>query len=203
MKFIKDLENKYLSSSTKERVALDKKYLAYLEEKLKTDPNDVPSLIHCGVLYWEPFHDHIKAAMYLKKAIVIDPKNVDARYWLSTMYYHDCWYKEAEKILVEALEIDPKRADCLNRMATLIWDYYKDLPRAIHYAQQAVHFAPDCPSFVRFLEMLQEKARNIQAVKLYSQKLEELSKIPPVKIRNGIEYYYEMIVTGRGRNKNE
>lgn len=201
---IKTLEARFEArKSTDDFFKLCREHLILLEEKLKQTPENAQYLTQSGVLFWEPFHDHDKAIKYLKKAIDIDPRQVEAFMWLSTIYYHDCYYKEAEEAAIAGLKIDPKNADCLYRLAIVIEDYYRDIPRALQYAQQAVDCAPDCPSYVRFVIYLLLEMRHLQAAEFYLEKYIKLSKRPPVRMRNGVEEYYENIVTGRGRSDNK
>lgn len=200
---ISDLENRYSNvSDPLELINLDKKYFEYLLDAIKIDPQNISILIHLGVLSWEPFHKQEQAIAYLQKAIEYDPINVEARFWLAKCFYHDfCDYKNAQILLEEALKIDPQRADCLSIFTSIIHDTTKDWNKCIIYLQKAIQSSPDWPQLYFCLATEYLKVNRIADAEIQADKIEKLIPLPVTRVRNGVEYYYETIVTGRS-NKN-
>jgi tetratricopeptide (TPR) repeat protein len=177
---------------------LSQQYIAYLQEKLKKNPRDTQALIHFGVLSWEPFHKYETAVESLKKALEYDPMNVDAHFWLANCYYQDrCEYEKSEEMALKALAIDPTRADCLCLLGIINWDYHENLQMAIHYLEKAVRYAPDWPMIRHLLATLFLRSKDIKSAEFHVEKALELSKVIPIKPRNGVEKYYENVITGR------
>lgn len=196
---LSEIEKRYLASSTvDEHFEIDDMHRTYLKKLIEKDPQNIQALIQLGVLCWEPFHDDIKAIEYLEKAIKYDPQNIDARFWLAKCYYHDnCAYEKAKQLLKDALNIDPKRSDCFHLLATIIEDFDRNNEEALKYVKKAVEFAPDWPANIAFLVSLYIETNDIPSAEREILKLEKLTKLPLVKPKNGVEDYYETIVTGR------
>lgn len=72
-----------LAKEMRERVILDKRYFAYLERQIASHAADVTTFMHHGILAWEPFHKSEQAIESLGKAISLEPKNTEARFWLA------------------------------------------------------------------------------------------------------------------------
>lgn len=195
-----EIEKQYLASTTvDEHFEIDNMHRAYLEKKIEENPKNIQALIQLGVLCWEPFHEQNRALEYLEKAVEYDPQNVDALFWGAKCIYHDfCAYEGAKQLLRLALTIDPKRADCLDLLATIIEDFDRNDAEALEYVKKAVELAPDWPACRAFLVSLYVKLHDIPSAERELEKLEELCKLPLIKPKNGVEDYYENIVTGRG-----
>lgn len=195
------LEDMYRSSlDVNERFELTRQYRSYLEKWLEQNPKDIQALTHLGMLCWEPFHEKKKAITYLEKAIQYDPKNIDARFWLAKCYYHDyCAYEKAIQIASEALQIDPSRADCLAFLAMVVEDTTQNWNEAIAYLKRAIQSKPNWPAPRFFLASLYLQTGDIVSAEEQIQKIQELSTQPFEKPKNGIEAYYEAIVTCRSR----
>lgn len=195
-----ELEKKYQISSPEELLKLDEQYRAYLEEKIKQDPNDIQAHIYLGILLWEPFHDDKNAIKHLEKALQHDPKNIDARFWLATCCYHDyCDYSKAMQLLLEAIQIDPNRADCLSLLAAVVIDANKAYEEALNYLVRAAQNAPDWPMLYFQLASLYLELNDGVSAELQAQKIKELASASRIRPRNAIEDYYESIVTGRSK----
>ncbi len=198
-----ELEREYQATAitnppVSELFSLDRRYYSYLEEKNKQNPHDIQTLIHLGMLSWEPFHKQEKAIEYLEKAIEYDPNNVEARFWLAKCYYHDyCDYERVKKILLEALSIDPQRADCLDLLSGVIRDMSEDWKEAIKYAEKAILYAPDWPMLRASLAELYLKIKDTDKAEFQIQQAFVHFKPLATYPKNFVEDYYEGIVTGR------
>lgn len=197
---VAELEAKYQACNDVDMlIELDKEYIRYLQGRLALNPMDVQALIHLGVLSWEPFHDEKKAIHYLQQAVACDPKNVEARFWMAKCYYHDfCDYAKAKAVLLEALDIDPSRSDCLSLLASISWTISNKIDKAIHYLELAVQYEPSWPFPQLFLGELYLKINQTEMAKKQVKKLQELARNPIKRPRNGVEDYYETLVTGKG-----
>jgi tetratricopeptide (TPR) repeat protein len=196
---IVELEQRYqLASSVDELIEIDEEYYSYLEDQIKEDPKNIQALVHLGVLSWEPFHKNEKAIEYLERAIKYDPKNIEARFWLAKCYYHDyCAYEKARQILLEALQIDPNRPEGLSLLALVIGDTTEDWNEAIAYLEKAIQYEPEWPMLRFSLGSRYLEIGEIALAELQAQKIQELSLLRHEKPKNGVEDYYESVVTGR------
>ena len=173
-------------------------YYNSLKEKVKNNPRDIASLIQIGALDFEYFHRHQDAVDYLQRAINLDQENVDARFWLAACLYHDyCDYANAEKVLREALKLDPYRADCLSLLASVSWNTGKPLDIAVSYLKKAVEIAPDWPLLRHKLATLLLESNQIELAGLEIKKALSSATSLPKQTQNEVEYYYENVVTGR------
>jgi hypothetical protein len=83
----------------------------------------------------------------------------------------------------------------------VIHDTTKDWEKAIGFLEQAITNAPDWPTLYFYLASLYLIVNNVSAAELQAHKIEKLIPLPSIRPRNGVEYYYETVVTGRN-NKN-
>ena len=178
---------------------MHEKYFCYLEEEIKKNPIDIPTLLHLGILSWEPFHRQEEAIVYLEKVIAYDPKNVDARFWLAKCYYHDyCAYEKVKALLLEALEINPNRADCLALLGSLVLDSSNSLKEAIFYYEKAIKQAPNWPMLRYVIAEFYLQAKDIKSAEYHAQEALAQFKPSDPPSKNFIEDYYKDVVTGRG-----
>ncbi len=194
-----EFENIYRQTTeVSELLNLDRQYRNYLKEKLVSNPSDASTIMRLGIMAWEPFHEREEAIRYLEHAIALDPNIVDARFWLAKCYYHDyCNYDQAEKLIFEALRLDPTRADCLYLLAGVILDTTEKLDDAIACLEKAIEYAPDWPTLHSFLASLYIRANRLDCAERQASKIRDLAQTPPVRPGNSIDEYYELVVTGR------
>ena len=174
-------------------------YRFNLRKNLEKNPEDVNSLIHLGALEFECFHNINEATLLLEKAIQIDPLNPKPKFWLAMCFFYDCFqYSNAQKLLKEALELDPKQPECLSLLGWIIRETDGPINEAIQYVQQALLYAPDWPmlrwQIARFFLLID----NVEAAENEVQKAFQIRPLDPHKITNEVERYYEDVVTGRG-----
>ncbi|HVW98993.1 MAG TPA: tetratricopeptide repeat protein [Candidatus Babeliaceae bacterium] len=124
---------------------MDNNFKEHLEAKILYNPEDSEALILLGALEFVKFHQVKPATKILKKALQQDPQNINARFWLAVCSYYFLDYQEAEKILIEAINLDRTRADCLSLLAYLNWDRKSSLENSLSYLKQAIHINPDWP----------------------------------------------------------
>ena len=200
--FLEKLEEEYQKNAAQagldERMRMHEKYFSYLEKQIKKNPIDIPTLLHLGILSWEPFHRQEEAIIYLEKVIAYDPKNVDARFWLAKCYYHDyCAYEKVKALLLEALEINPNRADCLALLGSLVLDSSNSLKEAIFYYEKAIKQAPNWPILRQVIAGFYLQNNDIKSAEYHAQQALAQFKPPDSPPKNFIEDYYEDVVTGR------
>src|SRR5208283_440775 len=80
---------------------------APLLEKLKTTPNDAGLLAQLGTIY-NSMHQFQEGALYLRRALQLDPKNIPLRVELSSSLYYSGDVDGALEQLDQALKYDPK-----------------------------------------------------------------------------------------------
>lgn len=162
-----------------------------------TDLQEAESLVTLGALKFTKFHRWEAAIYHFKQALVQDPTNVDARFWLSICFCHYQDYDKAEMFLTQALELDPKRADCLSLMADFVWDRYHFLEKSLSYLMEATKISPDWPkSRVELIRVLFNLGRFQEARQEIDHAMGLLDQ--PITIpKNEIEHYYEKNITGK------
>jgi tetratricopeptide (TPR) repeat protein len=138
----------------------------------------------------------------LRKAIRLDPKNIEARFWLAQCFYHDlCNYDESKKLLIQGLAIDPSRADCLEALAAIIEDTTQDYEESSNYLLKAIHYQPNWPNLRCYLASIYIKQKKLILAKQELDQAIILSQFPLKVPKSPIEDYYETIITGRA-NRN-
>jgi tetratricopeptide (TPR) repeat protein len=175
------------------------KYRSNLLKNLELSPDDFDSLIYLGALEFEYFYEHEKAIDYLEKAIQLSSNSVKAKFWLGLCLYHDyCEYSKSEKIITEALEIDPSNPACLSLLASIYRATDRSSAKAYEFIQKAILTAPDWPA-LRYQQA---------GILIHLDKLKEAEdvihnalKITPFldksTVANEVDRYYENVVTGR------
>ncbi len=169
-----------------------------LRSKILYNPNDIKSLIELGVL---EFLNAPIAKMRLcvsRKFIHLEPSNVDARFWLGFClyrYYSD--YDQAEKILSEALGLDPARADCLSLLAYINWDRGFSLVDSLAELEKAIHINPDWPMLRIESIYILLNLSHFDAAEKALERAESLLAQVVMTPENVVEQYYENVVTGR------
>jgi tetratricopeptide (TPR) repeat protein len=173
--------------------------LADLEEAraATTDrPDDAEAWIRLGRLLHEPGHRDEEAVGALNKALEADPSSVTARYWLAELQlldFHDA--KAAERILREALELDPSSAACLSLLVSARRDLNAPPEEMVALAQRAVRAAPDwrTPRSALVVALI-DAGRRHEA----RQELRALEALPIIPVPDDpFEAEFEWSVTGR------
>jgi len=164
-------------------------------------PNDIEVLINVGVyLFLLDCYPH-ESQLYLKKAIEIDPTNVDAYFWLALcIYYSTCDYEMARELLYKAIKLAPQRADCLSLLASVIQGIEGPTQECLDFLRSAIKLAPDwtLPRQV-LIQIYTWEGEFILAEK----ELQKLATVVQnmgdrdIEVKNDIEDYYERCVTGR------
>jgi|GEM_PF-2325883 len=177
-------------------------YRLQLEQKLEMDPKDVNSLVLLGVLAFEYYHESDHALSLFKQAILLDPLNVDVKFWLSMCLFYDyLFYEEAEKFVKEALIINSNDPRCLSLMARIIRDNDGSAEEGIDYVKKAILHSPDWPMLRYQLAEFFLSLGDIEKAELEFEKMMEMKSLDPHIIKNEVDKYYETIVTGRTWDK--
>jgi tetratricopeptide (TPR) repeat protein len=107
-------------------------------------PDDAEAWIRLGRLLHEPGHRYDEAVATLNKALEADPNSVKARFWLARLQVlHFFEAETAERLLRDALEIDPNCAECLTFLISARWDLGAPPDEVLALARRAVQAAPE------------------------------------------------------------
>lgn len=194
-----EIEQRYLSSLEGEgHFKIDKEYRAHLEAQIEEDPGNVHALVPLAVLLWGPFQDEQGAIATLLKAIQSEPGSVEAYFWLAKFYTELGFYKEAKQAVMNALRLEPQRADCLAVLGEILENSSESLEEALICFEKAVEHAPDWPALWLSLGLLYLKQGQTKYAEEHFKMVGELASNPIRKTRNGVEKYYELMITGRG-----
>lgn len=88
-------------------------------------------------------HNYDQALPALKKAVQLDPSNLDALTDLGNTYFHLEKYEDAEKTYRSILEQAPEVKDALHYLGDIYGDYYKDIPKALEFYDKAILLYPN------------------------------------------------------------
>lgn len=173
-------------------------YQSSLQKRIEENEQDVEALISLGALEFEYFRNDEEAILLLEKAIHLDPLNIKAKFWLAMCLYYDCFaYSKAEKLLNEALQLDPNRPECLSLMAWIVRESKGPVNRAMEYVQKAIAYAPDWPMLRFQLARLFLSIGKFEAAEKEVQLAMQMPLLDPKDTSNDVERYYENVVTGR------
>ncbi len=89
---------------------LDTAQVAKLMAKLKTSPNDVPTLLALGNLYFNA-NDFASATQFMKQVVAIEPKNVTALLALGAGDFNSNQNVQAEQEWLQVVAIDPNNVE--------------------------------------------------------------------------------------------
>jgi len=113
-----------------------------LVEKLKTSPNDPKLLAQVAALYAST-HQFKDAVSYYRKALQVDPKNVNTRTELASSLYYSGDVDGSLKQLQQALEDKPNDVNALFNLGMIKYRGKDDAPGAIAAWQQLLKTHPD------------------------------------------------------------
>lgn len=175
----------------------DKQFLETLLKRETAEPENIDLLIKLGRIYFVPFYEIKQALFYLDKALTLDPKNTEGRFWVAKcMYHYYCDFARAKTVLEEALAINPILPECLSLLASVLGDLDEPIEQRIKLLNEAVRLAPDWTSPRRSLALLLiKKGQLSEAERLLLDGLELLK--PQETIHDPLDAYYESAVTGR------
>lgn len=115
-----------------------------LETRLRVAPDDVAAWVRLGAVNFVRAHDPDGALAALAEALRRDPTNVDARFWTAKCHFHDfADPAETQRILEEALALDPARADCLSLLVSALYELGRGEAEYLPLQERAVRSAPD------------------------------------------------------------
>jgi len=118
----------------------DKK-AAPLLEKLQSDPNNSDLLIQTGDIYLSS-HQFKEAAVYLDRALQVDPKNVAVRIQMASCFYYNGDVDGAINQLQQSLHYDAKDANALFNLGMIKWQGKHDSKGAVAAWQQLLKSNP-------------------------------------------------------------
>ena len=122
---------------------IDKKRFNLLQNLLIKEPTNILYLVEFGALLLLAYNDINQAIDVFKKVLKFDSKNIDARFWLATIYYY-CFdhVKQAENYIKEVLKIAPCDARALSFMYLISWRTTKSMANGVHYLEKAIKNEP-------------------------------------------------------------
>lgn len=115
---------------------------APLLEQLKSNPKDDSVLSQLGALY-SSAHQFQQSAEYYRKALEVDPKNLNIRTQLASSLYYGGDVDGALKQLQQVLKSDPKNANALFNLGMIKWKGKDDAAGAIATWQELLRTNPD------------------------------------------------------------
>jgi tetratricopeptide (TPR) repeat protein len=179
--------------------ASDLEKLQELRGKLNQNPKDAKILVRLGVMLFEPFHQTEEAIANFEKAIEVCPSSDDAYFWLAKCYFHEYVdLQRAKESLEKGLEINSERADCLSLLSSVLTDLGHAPEDYIAYIRRAIQLAPDWIIPRQQLALTLLKMGRFDEAELSVK--DALSVVRQVSLpADPVEEYYELAVTGRGR----
>jgi cytochrome c-type biogenesis protein CcmH/NrfG len=125
--------------------------------QLKSNPNDVDTIVKLGNLYYDS-QAYPQAIDYYEKAIGIQPNNADVRTDLGTAYWYTGNADQAIANFEKALAIRPNQAATLFNLGIVRWQGKKDPQGAIVAWEKLLQTNPDYPQKDQ-VQMLIERAK--------------------------------------------
>ena len=125
--------------------------------QLKTNPNDVDTLVKLGNLYFDA-QTYADAIVYYEKAVAIQPKDPDVRTDLGTAYWYTGNADKAIDNFNQALAIRPNHPGTLFNLGIVKWQGKKDPKGAIVAWEKLLQTNPDYPQKDQ-VQMLIERAK--------------------------------------------
>jgi cytochrome c-type biogenesis protein CcmH/NrfG len=125
--------------------------------QLKTNPNDVDTVIKLGNLYYDS-QDYPQAIEYYEKALELQPNNADVRTDLGTAYWYTGNADKAIASFEKALTIRPNHAATLFNLGIVKWQGKRDPKGAIVAWEKLLQTNPDYPQKDQ-VQMLIERAK--------------------------------------------
>lgn len=168
-----------------------------LRINLLYDPMSVRYMTLLGALQLTELHQYRQAISILQKVLDINYLAIDAYFWLALCHCHLNESFVALKIIDQALQINPQRADCISLKAYILWDEKIDPILSIKCLKEALFLAPFWPQLHLELISFQYTLGNYKEALQQVQTAQSLLQIPPVTTDNPVEAYYEKWVTGR------
>jgi cytochrome c-type biogenesis protein CcmH/NrfG len=133
------------------------KAVAPLLAQLKSNPNDVDTIVKLGNLYYDS-QAYPQAIDYYEKAIGIQPNNADVCTDLGTAYWYTGNPDQAIAYFEKALAIRPNQAATLFNLGIVRWQGKKDPKGAIVAWKKLLQTNPDYPQKDQ-VQMLIERAQ--------------------------------------------
>ena len=175
-------------------------YMEALDARLNKNPNDVVALIEKGFLYFKTLEEFDKGLLVLERAVKIDPKNVNAWFWLAKMYFHGfCFYRSAKMTLDKALKIDPNRVECIDLLAEVLSSESKrDFKKFIKLSRKAIQLEPTWPALrMRLVSSFIKNYQFEEAEKLTCEGIKVFQEFKLPKNASRMDVYRESTITGR------
>ncbi|MCK4499039.1 tetratricopeptide repeat protein [Candidatus Babeliales bacterium] len=178
----------------------ERSYKEKLQQKLKQNPNNIKILIELGFMYMEDMDDTEKALRLLNRALILNPENVDAFFWIAMTYFHyfPNDLEKAKKLLEKALKIDNTRADCHHLIYNVINNLGENREKHTFHLKKAIEMEPTwIRPRITFVYLL-ISANKLKEAQIVAQEtlnvfnnLKTSTQITPIK------KYYEKYITGR------
>lgn len=173
--------------------------LRELDKQLGKNPNNVRLLLEKGFLLMEPFHDTDASLALFRRAVELEPNNVDALFWLAKSLYHDHFQEQEPRALLErALNVDPCRADVHDFLASVLNDLGVEPEVSIAHLKQAISLEPSWILPRIRLSYYFVESNDLSAAERMAKEVFKIFQVQKkCTPKTPIEKYYEYCITGR------
>lgn len=168
-----------------------------LKKHVEQYPDDSGKLVELGAFIITTSANSDEAICYLKRALIANPLNIDALFWLAVYYYYQYGDSTSAKPLLEkAVVLDADRGDCLLLLFYVIWDIEGEKTKALPYLLRAIKVEPD------WITPRQELATHFlkaNQLKLAEEEVKKaLAHLKDLPVPNDpVKEYFERGFTGR------
>jgi tetratricopeptide (TPR) repeat protein len=117
---------------------------AAAEQALSLDPSLAEAHAALGFSDWYYLWNQSAAEAEFRKAIALEPENVDAHHWYEQMLMTAGRFNEAEQQLQAALDVDP-RSPILRTNLAWLYEYENRFTQAVQQTQEVLAENPNFP----------------------------------------------------------
>ncbi len=115
---------------------------AAAEQALSLDPSLAEAHAALGFSYWYYQWDPEDAESEFRKALALEPDNVDAHHWYEQLLMTSGRFREAEQQMQAALDVDP-RSRILRTNLGWLYEYEGRFPEAVQQVRGVLDESPD------------------------------------------------------------
>ena len=173
LKDLSILTDKFYEASEREAY-IAKRNIEDLESRLKDAPDNIEILLKLVSEHNKLPEDYGVVTEICNKIISLDPRNAEAYFNLGLVYEYDLEdFKEAERLYLKAISIEPKNIIYYNELIDL---YLKkgDIEQAEFWCKKAAEFAPTISFITSLTDIYQKKGEIDKRIDLLEKTRDEL-----------------------------